>query len=125
MDSLLSFLRLRRAPRWSPAEFCWLPPVASEDDAERRDHGLLAGGLALLLSRCSRKVAERDYPAALAAYRLLKRQLQRGDATRVPAQLLSELSHEIAQVADQATRQAALRCLRRARPLAQPALQAG
>lgn len=110
---MLSFLWSRAAPRWSGSEFSELPVFDGADDQELRDWRLLAGGLALVLSRCSERIAQRDFPSSLAAYRLLKRQLQQGGPVRLTSRLLNDLAHEIALVADAATREAAKRCLRR------------
>lgn len=115
---VLSALLRRAAPRSTlyefASEFSQLPPFRAGQPQEARDWGLLAGGLALLLSRCSERGARRDFPASLEAYRCLKRQMQTAvPQVRLPLQILSELRHEIAGVADAATCAAARRCMER------------
>ena len=107
--------------RWLPFEFSQLPS-AETDDPQRRDYLLLAHSLAELLARCTPRGARRDFAAALRAYRGLRAQLKRGRTPQLPAQLLSDLSHEIALYADRPARDAALRCLRRAASAAAPRL---
>jgi hypothetical protein len=105
-------LLLSRPARWFGSEFSQLPVFEHGESQSLRDYRLLAGGLALVLSRCSERVARRDFPASLKASRALRRQL-RGGEPWLPSDQLSELSHEIAMVADAATREAARRCLQR------------
>lgn len=99
--------------RWNPSRFSELPTLAADDDEVLLDYRLLAGGLALLLSRCSERSVERDFAASLQAYVSLRGQLKSSAAVWLSAQLLMDLSHEIAQLADGATRWAARRCLAR------------
>jgi hypothetical protein len=114
---LLSPLLSRRMtfpPRWVPTEFSELPALDGGDSEDERDWLLLTGGLALLLSRCTPRGAQRTFPACLQAYRGLKPQLkQSARSVRLPLQVLSELRHEIAGVADAATCAAARRCMER------------
>lgn len=100
--------------RWNTSRFSELPTLDAADDDEHVDYRLLAGGLALLLSRCSERLVERDFAASLQAYRSLKRQLKSSAPVTLSAQLLLDVGHEIALCADNATRQAARRCLARA-----------
>lgn len=88
--------------------------AAADDSPERHDYRLLAGGLRRVLSRCTPRGIERQFPASGQALELLRRQLHCGGDATVPAHLLIELAHEIAQYADAATRAAARRCLQRA-----------
>ncbi|TFZ07940.1 hypothetical protein [Ramlibacter humi] len=81
---------------------------------ERHDYRVLAGGLGRLLSRCTPRGIERQFPASGQALALLRRQLRWGGDAAVPPHLLIELAHEIALHADTATRAAARRCLQRA-----------
>ena len=115
MHYLLSSLVNRFSGRWNPSRFSELPTLAADDDEVHLDYRLLAGGLALLLSRCSERSAERDFGASLQAYASLRSQLKSRTPVGLSAQVLMDLSHEIAQLADAATRQAARRCLARSR----------
>ena len=112
------FIRIARwRNRWLPSEFPSLPTAdASQADPSTRDYLLLARGLAMLLAHCSPRAAERELPCALNAYRALRLQVRRRAELRLSAQLLNDLSHEIALCADAGTRAAALRCLRRCLP---------
>lgn len=102
--------------RWNTSRFSELPTLDDDDDIHL-DYRLLAGGLALLLSRCSENRVERDFAASLEAYRSLKSQLKSSAPVTLSAQLLMDLSHEIAQCADNTTRMAARRCLARSMPV--------
>ena len=103
-----------------PARYSELPSITEFDDEDLRDWGLIAGGLALVLSRCSSRAVERDFSAAAQAYRSVRRQMRRDAAIDVSAQLLNDASHEVAAYADAATRQALARRLQRASPGFQP-----
>ena len=98
--------------RWTPSRFSELPTLDYHDEVHL-DYQLLAGGLALLLSRCGERSVGRDFDASLQAYDSLKSQLKSRAPVFLSAQLLMDLSDEIAQCADSATRQAARRCLAR------------
>jgi hypothetical protein len=98
--------------RWLPSEFSHLPAPESADPL-RADYLLLARTLAQLLARCTPRGAQRDFAAALQAYRAIKAQLKGGRIPRLPPQLLSDMSHEIALYAARPARDAALRCLLR------------
>lgn len=101
--------------RWSASEFFDLPAIDRARDEIARDYGLLAGGLALLLSRHGPDAAQRLLAASLDACRTLQRQARRGAAFQLSTHQLMDVSHEIAGFVDRATLDAALRCLRRQR----------
>lgn len=109
--SMRYLTRLRRE-RWSGADFPQLPLPTDEIDPEHRDYLLLASGLTRLLARCTPAGAERQFDASLRAYRALRVQVHHGVA-RLPAEILNDLSHEIAMYTDRAMLRAALRCLQR------------
>lgn len=102
---------------WSTSEFAALPAPGGARNPELSDYLQLAHGLAALLAGCSPRGAEREFAASLKAYRALRIQIRRGGEIRLPAQVLNDLSHEIACHADQETREAALRCLRQRQSL--------
>ena len=113
---MLSFLRslpVRSSPSWTPSEFGDLPALSVPASQQERDNLLLAGGLALLLSRCTPRITQRDFPNTLRAYKFLRVQLAAGQPVVLNARMLAELLHEIAGVADAATREAARRCFQR------------
>ena len=107
--------------RWSASRFSELPILDATEDSIHLDYRLLAGGLALLLSRCSDHLVERDLAASLEAYRSLKSQLKSNARVTLSGELLMDLSHEIAQSADNTTRLAARRCLARSTRASQTA----
>lgn len=110
--SMLSFLLAARP--WAVSEFSELPSVSRLPDQDLRDYGLIAGGLALLLSRCSDRAMKLEFKAAEKAYRSLQRQMKRNERIRLSPYLLSDVSHEVAQYTDVATREALRRCMRHA-----------
>lgn len=113
---MLSFLRSlpsHSSRRWTPSEFGDLPALSPRATQDDRDNLLLAGGLALLLSRCTPRITARDFPNTLRAYQVLRAHLSRGKPVTLNARMLGELLHEIAEVADAATREAARRCFQR------------
>lgn len=109
--NMLSFLLT--ASQWTTSDFSGLPDPTQLPDQQLRDYALVAGGLALLLSRCSPRAARQHFKAASDAYRSLSRQARCAKPVALPAQLLSDVSHEVAQYADAATRDALRRCLQR------------
>lgn len=103
---------LAGGPAWKVSEFAEFPELPAGADDSLRDDFLIAGGLALVLSRCPRPAAPRRFPAAMRVYEALKRGGRRRGA--VSPQLLSDASHEVAEFADQATRDALRRRMRAA-----------
>ncbi|MGV3569237.1 MAG: hypothetical protein ACO1PB_01465 [Ramlibacter sp.] len=99
--------------RWQSSDFTPLPPAGAREDAATADYRVLFEGLAELLGRCSPRGAERHFPAALKGFKGLRQQWKHRCRPELPAQVLSDLCHEIAEHADHATREAAVRCLRR------------
>ncbi len=118
------FSFLSSVSRWSGSDFPELPSLSELDAGPQLDCALIAGGLALVLSRCTPRAAERDFPASSLAYRGLRARVRRGRAVELSPQLLSDVCHEVAQHADATTRQALLRCLRRSSASAQVRLAA-
>lgn len=87
-------------------------PAAVGDAGNRDDYHVLAGGLASLLSRCTERSRMREFRATAKAYSALRIQLNlRASTITLPAGVLNDLAHEIAQYADLTTRAAARRCL--------------
>jgi hypothetical protein len=91
-----------------------LAAPATPADSERTDYAILTDGLQHLLEGCAEDVAERHFPAVLQAHRALRVQRRLLLAPSLPAQLLSDLCHEIAEVVEVPVRRAALRCLHHA-----------
>lgn len=92
--------------RHAPFDISELPqPAACADEATRRLL-LVAGGLALVLSRCHPKEVERQYPSANELYRLLRSELKRQGKTSETSDLLLETMHEVSERLDPVSRHA-------------------
>lgn len=101
---------LARRPVWAVSEFAEFPALPRDADEGQRDDFLIAGGLALVLSRCPADVAPRRFRAAIQVYEALRRG---GRRRRVLTPgLISDASHEVAEFVDQATRDALRRRMR-------------
>lgn len=89
-------------------------------DPLQADLTLLAAGLQRLLAKWPPDVTARHFPAARRACKALRIQARAQMDLGLPAQLLSDLCHEIAVHVEAPVRQAAVRCLRHqaARPRA-------
>lgn len=101
---------LARRPSWKVSEFAEFPALPDTADATQRDDFLIAGGLALVLSRCPRHATARRFRAAIRVYEALKRGGGRRDG--LTPELVSDASHEVAEFVDQATRDALRRRMR-------------
>lgn len=92
--------------RHAPFDISELPqPAACADEATRRLL-LVAGGLALVLSRCNPKEVERQYPSAYELYTLLRSELKRHGKTSETADLLLDTMHEVSERLDPVSRHA-------------------
>ena len=99
---------------WLRSPYGDLPMLRADDTPTHQTWLILAGGMALILSRASKAELETRFAATrkvhLAAYaRLQQRKLPKPD----PA-LLRDALHEIANMADPMTREAGRECLARA-----------
>lgn len=101
---------LARRPSWKVSEFARFPALPDAADATQRDDFLIAGGLALVLSRCPRHAAPRRFRAAIRVYEALKRGGRQREG--LTPELVSDASHEVAEFVDQATRDALRRRMR-------------
>lgn len=107
------FNLFKRTADWETSGFSDLPRIPSNADGCQRDDYLIAGGLALLLSRCPPEAAPRRFKAAYKLYEALKKR-NRGDLA-ITRELVSDVSHEVAEFTDRATRDALGRRMRQAR----------
>jgi hypothetical protein len=98
-------------------------PVAGSCERVQADFQLVASALQRLLTQWPADVTARHFPLATSACKALRRQARVGVELALPAELLSDLCHEIAVHVEAPVRQAALRCLRHAAraPLVFPA----
>ena len=98
-------------PAWETSGFADLPRIPPGGDDRLRDYCLIAGGLALVLSRCPPDVTRRRFRATAAMYQALKN--YRVGRASISPQLVSDVSHEVAEFTDQATRNALRRRMKR------------
>lgn len=85
----------------------------SRHDPAQADFAFVADALQRLLRNWPEDVTNRFFPAASKAHRAMRIQLRLAGRVRLPASLLSDLSHEIAEHVAPSVRQAAVRCMRR------------
>jgi hypothetical protein len=96
------FTMFAGGPGWTVSEFAELPVIPPHAEASLRDDYLIAGGLALVLSRCPPQITRRRFRATLQVYQALKQRRRAG----LSRELISDASHEVAEFTDQATRDA-------------------
>jgi hypothetical protein len=85
---------------WTQSEFSGLPAVQHEADPVLQRWQVVAGGLALVLSRVSRSERSARFPATYRLYQGLRLRLRQGAVIDASSELLSDVMHEIAGVAD-------------------------
>ena len=107
------FNPFKRTVSWKTSGFADLPRIPSNADVRQRDDYLIAGGLALVLSRCPPEAALHRFKAAYKMYEALKKR-NRGDLA-ITRELVSDVSHEVAEFTGRATRNALGRRMRQAR----------
>jgi hypothetical protein len=117
--------KARKLMRWSAPARAWsesdfeLPRIDPRADLALQRWCVVAGGLALVLSRLGEPERRSRFAATHALYELLRRDLQRSRHVSVGADLLGEVMHEIAETADGHTRQCLKACFQAS--LRQPA----
>ena len=102
MKPILPFMSPDAVWKRSPLGELPVVPKAATDVA--RHFCVVAGGLALIISRCSPEGIARHYPKSNFLYGLLRNELGRGSEVTANAHLLSDVMHEIAEHADPSTR---------------------
>lgn len=102
----LSIFNRAKPLAWRPAsdKTCELPQVQAGTHETTRHLLNVAGGLALVLSRCNEREIDREYPNAAELYRLLKHDLKRYGRTSATAELMLEASHEVSERLDPVSR---------------------
>ncbi|TFZ00277.1 hypothetical protein [Ramlibacter humi] len=110
-NSVFSLLGSPASWRRSPIELCEVPDAPGPESSPTQRLLTVAGGLALVLSRCPRGQEKRSFPATVELYDTIRRRLRRGSAPRVDAELLLESFHEVAGKLDPASRVAFRECL--------------
>jgi len=106
---------MKRLMRWANSQGHWnqsgfggLPTVQHDAAPLLQRWQVVAGGLALLLSRVSHSERDARFSASYRLYQGLRRRLRQGAVVDASTELLSDVMHEIAEVADSVT----IRCLR-------------
>ncbi len=111
---MLSVLRLVNPGVWKHAADNELPVVMDErarQNPTTQQFLVVAGGIALVLSRCSTDVQRRRYPATSQLYALLKKELQKHGRTSASAHNLLDAFHEVAGELDPISKEAFHICL--------------
>lgn len=103
--------RFTRSGIWRVAEISELPALDRSASAVGNQLLVLAGGLALTLSRCSADERRRTYPRAAQLYALLRKELRLHGKTSANSALLLEAFHETSEHLDPHSREAFHRCL--------------
>lgn len=97
--------------RHADSQISELPQPNPEASSTVAQFLLLAGGLALVLSRCPPSSVRRDFSATDELYRLLRKELRRERRTSATAEMLLDAAHECSEHLDPASRRALRHCL--------------
>ena len=105
--------------RWFPSGLArprraQLPVLRDEDERGLRHWFVLTGGLALILSRARAAEIDQRFGATRTLYLMLHRRLKKRQPADVSAELLNDVLHEIASLADPLTHASAQACFRAA-----------
>jgi hypothetical protein len=93
---------------WQRSDFLGLPTVVAQEDVMLQRWQVVAGGLALVLSRETRAGRDIRYRSTMRLYHGLRRRLRQGRVIDAGPELLNDVMHEVASSADPLTTQ----CLR-------------
>jgi len=85
---------------WTQSDFVGLPSVQRDADPLLQRWQVVAGGLALVLSRLSTSERSARYSSTYRLYQGLRIRLRQGAEVDAAPELLSDVMHEIAGVAD-------------------------
>lgn len=102
MDLLAQWMTSKGS--WHCGEFSDLPMPGRDAGPALQQWTIVAGGLALILSRASPAEASERFPASLQLYDLLREALRQRVPVGAGAGLLGEAMHEIAPIADPLTK---------------------
>ena len=89
---------------WTCSEFSGLPRLSHEHNAMQQRWRVVAGGLALILSRLARPELVTRFSASHRLYLLIRQRLRHGQAVHASPELLNDAMHEVAEIADPMTR---------------------
>lgn len=96
---------------WNPSAWA-LPALDQDGDAVLQRWRVVAGGLGLILSRAGPAEHGARFACSKDLYMLIRRRLRQSAAVDASAELLGEVMHEIAEVADPQTRSCLRACFR-------------
>ena len=112
MASIISWVRSTRG--WVRSPFGDLPRLRADDAMAHQTWLILAGGMALILSRASDTELESRFAATRRVYALARERLEKKRLPKPEPALLRDALQEIANLADPMTREAGRECLARA-----------
>lgn len=95
---------------WETSTFSDIPTLPNANDTIRH-FCIVAGGLALILSRNKEAAIRLHYPYTVEMYELLGKELRKFGKTSAGAGLINNVMHEVAQVADPLTMSSLKICL--------------
>lgn len=97
---------------WNCSRFSDLPQIRHDRRSGAHHWCVVAGGLALILSRSSDTQRRADFTATEALYEMLREALRQGRRPRAGAALVGDVMHEVAEVADPLTQASLGACFR-------------
>ena len=106
MRRLLRWIKPR--PNWIRSSPFELPAIGPQQETALRQWTLVAGGLALILSRASEVELAQRFRCSQLLHLMVRRALLQNQPVRVPIDCLADTMHEIAELADPVTKRALL-----------------
>ena len=97
---------------WNCSRFSDLPQIRHDQRSGAHHWCVVAGGLALILSRSSDTQRSANFTATEALYEMLRDALRQGRRPRADAALVGDVMHEVAEVADPMTHASMGACFR-------------
>lgn len=111
MGSIIGWVRATRG--WVRSPFGDLPRLRADDAMAHQTWLILAGGMALLLSRASSAELKERFAATRQVYAIARARLEKRRLPKPDAELLRDALREIANLADPMTKEAGRECLAR------------
>lgn len=111
MATIISWVRATGG--WLRSPFGDLPVLRADDPQVHQTWLILAGGIALILSRASKAELDTRFCAARQVYALVRARLEKRRLPKPEPTLLRDALHEIANLADPMTKEAGRECLAR------------
>jgi hypothetical protein len=111
MGAIINWVRATRG--WVRSPFGDLPLLRADDTMAHQTWLILAGGMALILSRASGSEVESRFSATRHVYGIARARLEKRRLPKPDPMLLRDALQEIANLADPMTREAGQDCLAR------------